>query len=546
MNNAIFRYKVQGNEPVELYLDNTPQRQALCKELESITKQQIEIPVIVNGEKIYTGNVVQIRMPHDHSKVIATVHMAGEKEVQMAIDAALSTHRQWESLSWVERASILLKIAELISGKYRHKMNAATMIGQSKTVFQAEIDAVDETVDFIRFNVDYVSSIYENQPYSPPGMVNRIEYRPLEGFVFAISPFNFTSIASNLVLAPVLMGNTVVWKPATNAVFSNYLLMQIYEEAGLPAGVVNFIPGHGHIIGKMVLSHPMLAGVHFTGSTETFNDIFRTIASNIDLYRSYPRIVGETGGKDFVLAHSSANVEELATALIRGAFEYQGQKCSAASRAYIPKSIWDRLLSLMKEKWNLIKIGDPANFENFMSAVIDRKAFDKIVSYIEYARNSSEAEIILGGHYDDSVGYFIEPTVILTSNPRFKTMEEEIFGPVLTMFVYDDDKWEEVLQLVDSTSPYGLTGSIFATDRYELVKACRILKYAAGNLYFNDKPTGAVVGQQPFGGARKSGTNDKAGSMLNLLRWTSPRTIKENLLPPSNFLYPFMKGTCNC
>lgn len=545
MNNAIFNYKSPGNEPVELYKAGTPQRKALLAAIEELKSKVTEIPLIIDGKEIFTGDTEDLRIPHDHRHVIARYHKAGEKEVQMAIDSALKAHKTWESFSWVERLSITLKIAELIAGKYKHLMNAATMLGQSKTAHQAEIDSVDETVDFIRFNAEFASRIYNEQPISVPGVINRLEYRPLEGFIFAITPFNFTSIGSNLTLAPVLMGNTVVWKPSANAVLSNYLLMKIFMEAGLPAGVVNFIPGQSTVVAPLVLKHPMLAGIHFTGSTQTFNSIYKSVASNIENYKSYPRIVGETGGKDFIVVHNSASVDEVATAIVRGAFEYQGQKCSAASRAYIPRSKWPELKEVIGRMWSEIKVGDVVNFENFMGAVINESAFKRITGYIQKARESDEAEIIFGGGSDMSKGYFIEPTIILTTNPHFITMEEEIFGPVMTIYIYEDDQFDETLHLVDTTSPYGLTGSVFANDRNALLKASQVLKYAAGNFYFNDKPTGAVVGQQPFGGARASGTNDKAGSHLNLLRWISPRTIKETLVPPTDFKYPFMKeGYC--
>jgi 1-pyrroline-5-carboxylate dehydrogenase len=545
MNNAIFQYKSPGNEPVELYKAGTPQRKALLEEIDRLKSNPLEIPLVIGGKEVYTGNIEEVRIPHDHQQIVARYHKAGEKEVQMAIDAALQAHHLWESLSWVERASITLKIAELISQKYKHLINAATMLGQSKTAHQAEIDAVDETVDFIRYNVEFASKIYNEQPLSPPGIINRLEYRPLEGFVFSVTPFNFTSIGSNLTLAPVLMGNTVVWKPSANAVLSNYLLMKIFEEGGVPPGVINFIPGDSSVIAPLVLGHKMLAGVHFTGSTKTFNSIYKTIGQTIDNYKSYPRIVGETGGKDFILAHSTANVDEVATAIVRGAFEYQGQKCSAASRAYVPQSMWGKLNEHIGRMLAEIRVGDVSQFENFMGAVISEKAYKTITQYIEKARGSDLAEILYGGTSDQSKGYFISPTIILTTDPHFVTMEEEIFGPVMTIYLYEDEKFDETLELIDNTSPYGLTGSVFSRDRYELQKACRALKYAAGNFYFNDKPTGAVVGQQPFGGSRASGTNDKAGSLLNLLRWVTPRTIKETLVPPTDFRYPFMKeGSC--
>lgn len=547
MNNAQFYFSRPQNEPVYPYTEGTPERIALEKELERQSSTQIEIPLIIGGKEVKTGNLGKVVSPHNHQNVVATYHKAGEKEVQMAIDAALEAHKQWAVMSWVERVSIVLKVAELISKKYRNVINAATMIGQGKNAFQSEIDAVCETVDFIRFNAHYVSEIYNDQPHSEIGNLNRIEYRPLEGFVFAVTPFNFTAIASNLALAPVILGNTVLWKPATTALLSNYHLMKIYQEAGMPDGVINFIPGQGATIGDIVMNHKDLAGIHFTGSNNTFNHLWKTVANNIENYRSYPRVVGETGGKDFVFVHPSAKVKEVATALVRGAFEYQGQKCSAASRAYIPESLWPDIRSKIEANMRMIKKGDVKDFCNFVNAVIDQKAFKSITGYIEKAKASPEAEIVTGGTYDDSVGYFIDPTVILTTNPHFVTMEEEIFGPVLTVYVYKDEEFEKTLELCNETSPYGLTGAIFSQDRYATVKACQILRYAAGNFYMNDKPTGAVVGQQPFGGSRQSGTNDKAGSYLNLLRWISPRAIKETFMPATDFRYPFMhEKKCGC
>lgn len=547
MNNAQFYFSRPQNEPVYPYTEGTPERIALEKELEKQSNSQIEIPLIIGGKEVKTGNMGKVVSPHNHQNVIATYHKAGEKEVQMAIDAALEAHKQWSVMSWVERVSIVLKVAELISKKYRNVINAATMVGQGKNAFQSEIDAVCETVDFIRFNAHYVSEIYNDQPHSEIGNLNRIEYRPLEGFVFAVTPFNFTAIASNLALAPVILGNTVLWKPATTAILSNYHLMKIYQEAGMPDGVINFIPGQGATIGDIVMNHKDLAGIHFTGSNNTFNHLWKTVANNIDKYRSYPRVVGETGGKDFVFVHPSAKVKEVATALVRGAFEYQGQKCSAASRAYIPESLWPDIRSKIEANMRMIKKGDVKDFCNFVNAVIDEKAFKSITGYIEKAKSSPEAEIVTGGTWDDSVGYFIDPTVILTTNPHFVTMEEEIFGPVLTVYVYKDEEFEKTLELCNETSPYGLTGAIFSQDRYATVKACQILRYAAGNFYMNDKPTGAVVGQQPFGGSRQSGTNDKAGSYLNLLRWISPRAIKETFMPATDFRYPFMhEKKCGC
>ncbi|MBC8344297.1 MAG: L-glutamate gamma-semialdehyde dehydrogenase [Bacteroidetes bacterium] len=545
MNNANFNFGLPQNETVLSYRAGTRERKQLIAEMERMSSEILDIPLIIGGKEIRTDNTAQVVMPHNHSHVLANYHKAGEKEIQMAIDASMQAHKAWEELSWVERVSITLKVADLIAKKYRHVINASTMLGQSKNAFQAEIDAADETIDFLRFNAHYISEIYHDQPFSEISIINRIEYRPLEGFVFAISPFNFTSIAANLSFAPALMGNTIVWKPASTAVLSNYYMMKIFKEAGLPDGVINFIPGSGSLIGKHVLAHKDLAGIHFTGSNATFNHLWKTVADHLPLYKSYPKIVGETGGKDFIFVHESAQEREVATAIVRGAYEYQGQKCSAASRAYIPESLWTGIKSDISEMISEIRVGDVTEFGNFMNAVIDENAFDTIMSYIEYAKNADDAEIIFGGHGDKSKGYFIEPTVILTANPHFKTMEEEIFGPVMTIYVYKNKDFEKTLEICDSTSPYALTGSIFSQDRAALTRACKVLKYAAGNFYYNDKPTGAVVGQQPFGGSRASGTNDKAGSYLNLLRWTSPRTIKETLIPPSEFKYPFMsEGRC--
>lgn len=541
MNNAIFVFEYPENEPIRSYVPGSGDRRQVVAELKKMSSEVPDIPLIIGGKEIRTGDVGHVVMPHNHHHRLATYHKASSKEVALAIEAAKKAHKQWESMFWVERLSIMLKIAELVATRYRHVINAATMLGQSKNIFQAEIDAACETVDFLRFNSHYISDIYNEQPHSDKGIINRIEYRPLEGFVFAVTPFNFTSIASNLNLAPALMGNTLIWKPASTALLSNYYLMKIFMEAGLPDGVVNFIPGTGSVVGSAVMADRYLAGVHFTGSNHTFNELWKMTARHLADYKSYPMIVGETGGKDFVFVHASADPDEVSTALIRGAFEYQGQKCSAASRAYIPESLWKGIRERLEDMHAQIKVGDPADFENFMNAVIDRASFDNIMSYIQAAEKSPDAEIILGGRGDASEGYFVEPTVILTRDPHFLTMEEEIFGPVLTIFVYKDHQFEETLHLCDATSPYGLTGSIFARDRYAMAKASEILKYAAGNLYYNDKPTGAVVGQQPFGGSRQSGTNDKAGSYMNLIRWTNPRTIKETLLPATDFKYPFMK-----
>lgn len=541
MNNAIFSFALPQNEPIRSYVPGTRDRKELTNELDRFSSEVLDIPLIIGGKEIRTGQTDEVVMPHDHRHVLARYHKAGEKEVKMAIEAALKAHRQWESTPWVERLSVSIKIAELLATKYRAAINATTMLGQSKTAYQAEIDAACETVDFLRFNAHYMSDIYNDQPISDPGIINRIEYRPIEGFIFAITPFNFTSIASNLNMAPVLMGNTMLWKPASTSILSNYILMEVFREAGLPDGVINFLPGPGSVVGKTVFDDPHFAGLHFTGSNTTFNHLWRMASANLQHYRSYPKIVGETGGKDFVFVHASAEVDEVATALVRGAFEYQGQKCSAASRAYIPRSLWPDIKSRMGDMIQEITVGDVRDFSNFMNAVIDEASFDNLMGYIQKAKDSVDTEIVFGGKGDKSKGYFIEPTVLLTSNPHFVTMEEELFGPVLTVYVYEDKDFEDTLVLCDQTSPYALTGSIFAKDRHVISQVTKALRYSAGNFYINDKPTGAVVGQQPFGGARQSGTNDKAGSYMNLLRWTSPRTIKETLVPPTDFKYPFMK-----
>ena len=480
-------------------------------------------------------------MPTEHGHVLATYHQCTSKEVKAAIDAALDARKEWATTPWEDRASIILRAAELFAHKYRYVMNAACMLGQGKNAFQAEIDSACEAIDFMRFNPFYAAQIYADQPFSPTtDCINRVEYRPLEGFVYAITPFNFTAIAVNLNISPVLMGNVTVWKPATTALLSNYYAMKILQEAGVPDGVINFLPGKGSTISKIVMYHPELAGIHFTGSTAVFQSFWKTVGENIATYRTYPKLVGETGGKDFIFAHKSADPQELAVASVRGAFEYQGQKCSAASRAYIPKSLWGEVKESIGDMLRGIKMGDVRNFTNFVNAVIDQQAFDNIVSYIERARKAKDVEIVFGGEYDNSVGYFIEPTVIQVKKPDFRTMHDEIFGPVITVYVYDDKDFEKTLDICDRTSPYALTGSIFSRDRYATLVAERALRFSAGNFYINDKPTGAVVGQQPFGGARASGTNDKAGSYLNLIRWVSPRTIKETLTPPVDYRYPFL------
>ena len=540
MNNAIYNFREPVNESVLTYLSGSIERKLLEKELEQQRAKIIDIPLIIGGKEILTGQTGKIVMPTDHSHVLARYHMATEKEVALAIKSALDAKECWMNLAWMERAAIMLKAAELISKKYRYLLNAATMLGQGKNAYQAEIDSACEVVDYLRFNAHFASLIYREQPLSDNQSINRLEYRPLEGFVFTITPFNFTAIAANLNTSVALMGNTTVWKPASASLLSNYYLMKIMKEAGLPDGVINFVPGSGSLISSIVLKHKDLAGIHFTGSNATFNNIWKQVSDNLQGYRSYPKLVGETGGKDFIFAHNSASPLELATAIIRGAFEYQGQKCSAASRAYIPESIWkitkNHLLKMIPE----IKVGDVTDFQSIMNAVIDEPAFDRIMSYIDGAKASPEAEIIAGGGGDKSKGYFIDPAIIVTKNPRFVTMTEEIFGPVMTIFVYNDNKYEETLKLCDETSPFGLTGAIFSNDKYAMIQACRSLRYAAGNFYINDKPSGAMVGQQPFGGARASGTNDKAGSYLNLIRWVSPRTIKETLIPATDFRYPYM------
>jgi 1-pyrroline-5-carboxylate dehydrogenase len=541
MNNAIYNFKEPVNEPVLSYLPESYERKMIEDELSEQTGKIIDIPLIIGGKEVRTGNTGKIVMPSDHSHVLATYHKAGENEVRQAIRAALDSKNGWMNLAWIERAGIMLKAAELISVKYRFLLNAATMLGQGKNLYQAEIDAACEAIDYLRFSVHFASIIYREQPTSGAQSINRIEYRPLEGFIYTISPFNFTAIAANLNASVAIMGNTSVWKPASTALLSNYYLMKIFKEAGLPDGVINFIPGSGTLISNVVLKHRDLEGIHFTGSNVTLNLIWKQISENLSIYKSYPKIVGETGGKGFIFAHNSANPLEVATAIVKGSFEYQGQKCSAASRAYIPQSIWDDTKNHLFRMLKNIRRGDVRDLRNLVNSVIDEKSFDSIMKYINLAKTSDEAEIIAGGKGDKSKGFFIDPTLILTVNPHFVTMEEEIFGPVMTIYVYKDDKYEETLKICDETSPYGLTGAIFSNDKIATIKACRTLRYAAGNFYINDKPTGAMVGQQPFGGARASGTNDKAGSYLNLVRWISPRTIKETLIPATDIDYPYMK-----
>ncbi len=530
-----------ANEPVLDYAPGSPERAALQTRLKEMLSREEEIPLRIGGRKVTTGRLGRCVCPHDHGHVLAVYHQAGPEEVKAAVEAAAAAWKEWSSWPWEARAAVLYRAAELLAGKYRMTLNAATMLGQSKTPNQAEIDSACELIDFWRFNPYYAQQILKDQPLSPRGEWDMVEQRPLEGFIFAVTPFNFTSIAGNLPTAPALMGNTVVWKPASSAVYAAHFLMDLLEEAGMPPGVINMIPGPGSKVGPVVLRDPGLAGVHFTGSTSTFQAMWKTIGENISSYRSYPRIVGETGGKDFVFAHSSADKEALITALIRGAFEYQGQKCSAVSRAYIPETLWKEIKDPFFDLVQSLKVGDVTDFSTFVAAVIDKAAFDNIKGYIDYARKSSREKILLGGECDDSKGYFVKPTVVQALDPKCKLMSEEIFGPVLTVYVYPDKEFGSALELCDSTSPYGLTGAVFANDRGAILEATERLRHAAGNFYINDKPTGAVVGRQPFGGSRASGTNDKAGSHLNLLRWVTPRTIKENFNPPTSYKYPYME-----
>lgn len=537
---AIFEPPYPVNEPIPEYRPGSEEKESLLQAIKEMKGRKWDHPMIIDGKEVFTDNKIKMNPPHELSHELGVYNKGDGSHVEQAIDAALKAKESWAGLPWQERAAVFLKAAEIITGPKRDVMNASTMLGQSKTVYQSEIDAVCELADFLRFNVHYMTRIYQDQPDSDPGIWNQLDYRPLEGFVFAITPFNFTAIAGNLPSAPALMGNTVVWKPAESQIFAAHFVMEAFREAGLPDGVINLIYTDGPETGEKVFAHPEFAGLHFTGSTGVFKSLWHIINENLDVYRSYPRIVGETGGKDFVVAHGSSVPRQVATALTRGAFEFQGQKCSAASRAYIASSIWDEVKEHFLGQLKTVKQGSVEDFSNFVTAVIDERAFDKITKYIDFAKASDDAEIIAGGGYSKTEGYFIEPTVILTDDPHFKTMEEEIFGPVLTIYVYDDEQFDEMLDLVDGTSPYGLTGGIFARDRSIVKQAADRLKYAAGNFYINDKPTGAVVGQQPFGGARASGTNDKAGSILNLYRWISPRIIKENFTPPSEYEYPFM------
>jgi 1-pyrroline-5-carboxylate dehydrogenase len=541
MSKAIYHVPQAYNEPVRDYSPGSPERHDVKEALKKMGSVLVDIPMFIGGKEIRTEDKREIHPPHNHKRLLGYYYYGTADHVHQAIHAALEARRSWQALSWDQRAAIFLKAADLVAGPYRSKIIAASMLGQSKNVYQAEIDAACETADFFRFNVEFMSDIYRQQPISAKGTWNRMEQRPLEGFVYAITPFNFTSIAANLPAAPALMGNVVVWKPAETQIYSAQVIMEIFREAGLPDGVINMVLVSGPVGGKVMAMHPDFVGVHFTGSTQVFSKIWKAIGENVSIHNTYPKIVGETGGKDFVMVHRSAKPKQVATALARGAFEYQGQKCSAASRAYIPENLWAEIKGLLVDDVNSFKMGDPEDFTNFINAVIDESAYDRITGYIDHAKNDSTCEIIAGGNYDKSVGYFIEPTVIVTTNPNYKSMQEEIFGPVLTIYVYPAEKYDETLDLVDKTSPFGLTGSIFSQDRWAIDAALNKLSNAAGNFYINDKPTGAVVGQQPFGGARASGTNDKSGSYMNLMRWVSPRSIKENFNPPEDYRYPFME-----
>lgn len=542
MSIGIFDVPALRNEPVKNYAPGSPERSELKKALADARATTIDIPQYIGSEEVYSQNKKAVSPPHDHQHILGYFHEGSKEDVAKAIDAALEARKSWATLTWEQRAAIFLKASELIAGPYRAEMNAATMLGQSKNAYQAEIDSACEIIDFLRLNVNFMRDIYEEQPISSEGVWNRMEYRPLEGFIFAITPFNFTAIAGNLPAAPALMGNVVIWKPAFTQVYAANVIMKVFREAGLPDGVINMILTDGPVAGDVIFKHPDFSGVHFTGSTKVFQTIWKTIGDNIATYKTFPRIVGETGGKDFVLAHKSADAKAVATGLVRGAFEYQGQKCSAASRAYIPSNLWEEVKEFMLADLAEIKMGGVEDFSNFINAVIDEKSFDKIASYIEGAKASADTEIVAGGNFDKSKGYFVEPTIIQAFKPDYVTLCEEIFGPVLTIYVYDENEFEKIIPVIDATSPYALTGAVFSKDRYAIEYATRHLMNAAGNFYINDKPTGAVVGQQPFGGARASGTNDKAGSVLNLLRWVSPRAIKETLVSPKDYKYPFLSG----
>jgi len=540
MLKGFFNVPKAVNEPVKSYAPNSPEKKAVLAAYKEMWNTQIDVPLYIGSEEIRTGNTRNMSAPHDHKHIVGTYHLAEKSHIEKAIANALETKKAWANMAWEQRAAIFLKAAELIAGPYRAKINAATMIAQSKNIFQAEIDASCELIDFLRYNVEFMTQIYNDQPNSDSSVWNRLEYRPLEGFVYAITPFNFTAIAANLPASAAMMGNVVIWKPSDSQVFSAKIIIDIFKEAGVPDGVINVVFGDAEMITNTVLASRDFAGVHFTGSTHVFKDIWAKIGTNIHHYKTYPRIVGETGGKDFIVAHPSANVKQVATGIARGAFEFQGQKCSAASRAYIPKSLWPAVKQQLIIDVKSMKMGSPEDFGNFITAVIHEGSYNKLVSYIEQAKKDADAEIIVGGNYDKSLGYFIEPTVIVTTNPKYTTMETELFGPVITIYVYEDADWETTLELVDQTSEYALTGAVFSQDRYAIEQATIALQNAAGNFYVNDKPTGAVVGMQPFGGARASGTNDKAGSALNLLRWSSPRTIKETFLTPEDYRYPFL------
>ncbi|SFC87050.1 delta-1-pyrroline-5-carboxylate dehydrogenase [Zunongwangia mangrovi] len=541
MGKGFFHVPKAENEPVKTYAPGTPEREEVLLTYKELYNTKFDVPLYIGSEEIRTGKTATINPPHDHKHECGVYHLAEKKHIEQAIETALEARKKWAKLEWEQRAAVFLKAADLISGPYRQKMNAATMIGQSKTIFQAEIDSAAEICDFLRFNVEYMTELYNEQPNSSDGCWNRVEYRPLEGFVYAVTPFNFTAIAGNLPTSAALMGNVAVWKPSDSQMLSAQILMDVFKEAGVPDGVINMVMGDPEMITDTVLESPDFAGIHYTGSTAVFKNIWAKIGNNIDKYKSYPRIVGETGGKDFIIAHPTSNPKQVATAITRGAFEFQGQKCSAASRVYLPKSLWPEIKDFLVEDVQSIKMGSPEDFTNFFTAVIHERSFDKLASYIEKVKKDDDAEIVVGGNYDKSVGYFVEPTVVLAKDPHYTTMEEELFGPVVTIYVYEDEKWEETLHVVDNTSQYALTGGVFSGDRYEAAKATDILQNAAGNFYINDKPTGAVVGQQPFGGARGSGTNDKAGSKLNLMRWISPRLIKETFVPATDYKYPFMK-----
>ncbi|QKJ62568.1 L-glutamate gamma-semialdehyde dehydrogenase [Flavobacterium sp. M31R6] len=540
MLKGFFNVPKAVNEPVKGYAPNSPEKAAVLSAYKEMWNTKIDVPLYIGSEEIRTGNTKNMTAPHDHQHIVGTYHLAEKGHVQKAIANALESRTAWANMAWEQRAAIFLKAAELIAGPYRAKINAATMIGQSKNIHQAEIDAACELIDFLRFNVEFMTQIYADQPKSASDMWNRLEYRPLEGFVYAITPFNFTAIAANLPASAAMMGNVVVWKPSDSQVFSAKVIIDVFKEAGVPDGVINVVFGDALMITDTVLASRDFAGIHFTGSTHVFKDIWAKIGTNIHHYKTYPRIVGETGGKDFIIAHPSANPKQVATGIVRGAFEFQGQKCSAASRAYVPQSLWPAIKEQLITDTKSMKMGSPEDFSNFITAVIHEGSFDKLASYIDQAKKDADAEIIVGGNYDKSVGYFIEPTIIVTTDPHYSTMETELFGPVMTIYVYEDAKWSETLKLVDSTSEYALTGAVFSQDRYAIEEATTALQNAAGNFYINDKPTGAIVGMQPFGGARASGTNDKAGSALNLLRWASPRTIKETFVTPTDYRYPFL------